>query len=241
MSDKERVAVVTGANRGMGLETCRQLAERGMTVVLTARDLAKAEKAVEELRSAGITVLAHQLDITDQDSVNALAELIQERYGRLDVLVNNAGSVLEPGAKGDARASLFDTAPEVVAKSFEVNALGALRVAQALVPIMKKNGYGRVVNVSTGMAALAEMNGGFPGYRMSKTALNALTRILADELKDTNIKVNSVCPGWVRTEMGGPHAARSVEEGVDTTVWLATLRDDGPSGGFFRDFKRIDW
>jgi NAD(P)-dependent dehydrogenase (short-subunit alcohol dehydrogenase family) len=223
----------------MGLETCKQLAERGMKVVLTARGLTKAQAAAATLE--GVEVDAQHLDVTDQESVDALAAHVSKTYGRLDVLVNNAGAVLDTGEFGSPEASVFVADPARVADSFAVNAIGPLRLVQALVPLMQKNGYGRIVNVSTGMAGLKEMNGGHPGYRMSKTALNALTRIVADELTNTNIKVNSVCPGWVRTDMGGKDANLSVEEGVDTTIWLATLRDDGPSGGFFRDFKRIDW
>jgi NAD(P)-dependent dehydrogenase (short-subunit alcohol dehydrogenase family) len=239
---EQRVAVVTGANRGMGLETCKQLAEGGMKVVLTSRNVDTGKKAAEELASAGHEVVFHQLDITDDASVAALAEHVSNSYGRCDVLVNNAGAIFDPADPSDKEAASFFAADiDTVRKSFETNALGAMRMCQALVPLMQKNGYGRVVNVSTGMAALSDMNGCWPGYRMSKVALNAITRIVADELGEGNIKINSVCPGFVKTDMGGEGANRSVEEGVDTTVWLATLRDDGPSGGFFRDCKRIDW
>lgn len=238
----ERIAVVTGANRGMGLETCRQLAEHDLRVVLTARDQGKGEAAVAKLAADGVDVDFHALDVTDDNSVAEFAAWIDERYGRCDVLVNNAGAILDPGGPGDREAaSVFNADLEVLRRSFETNTLGPLRLCQRLVPLMRKHNYGRVVNVSTGMAGLREMNGGWPGYRLSKTALNALTRIVADEVHDSNIKVNSVCPGFVKTEMGGEGAPRSVEEGVDTTIWLATLRDDGPTGGFFRDCKRIDW
>jgi NAD(P)-dependent dehydrogenase (short-subunit alcohol dehydrogenase family) len=237
MSNARRVAVVTGANRGMGLETCRQLAKRGLRVVLTARDAQKGEAAAAGLRAENLDVAFHPLDVTDDRSVAALADHVERAYGRLDVLVNNAGAVLEePGSRG-----FFDVPSDVLARAFDVNALGAARCCRALVPLMRKNGYGRVVNVSTGMAALHGMNGGWPAYRMSKTALNALTRLLSEELGGTGVKVNSVCPGHVQTEMGGLGANRTVEEGVDTTLWLATLHDDGPTGGFFRDCKQIDW
>jgi NAD(P)-dependent dehydrogenase (short-subunit alcohol dehydrogenase family) len=239
MADDKRIAVVTGANRGMGLETCRQLAVRGMRVVLTSRDRSKGEAAVAALAADGAEVSFHVLDVTDGDSIAALHEHLQEEHGRLDVLVNNAGVALDP--LDDEHSSIFDGDPEIVRRSFDVNAVGAMRVSQALVPLMRDRGYGRVVNVSSGMGGLTEMNGRYPGYRMSKAALNAVTRIFADELSGTNIKVNSVCPGHVSTDMGGPDAPRSVDEGVDTTIWLATLRDDGPSGGFFRDCKAISW
>ncbi len=138
-------------------------------------------------------------------------------------------------------ASIFQADASLLRETFETNTLGPLFVAIALVPLMRRNDYGRIVNVSSGMGQLSDMDGGYPGYRISKTALNAVTVILARELEDTNIKVNAVCPGWVRTDMGGASATRSPEEGADTIVWLATLPDDGPSGGFFRDRRPIDW
>ncbi|HSS66369.1 MAG TPA: SDR family NAD(P)-dependent oxidoreductase, partial [Gammaproteobacteria bacterium] len=137
--------------------------------------------------------------------------------------------------------SIFQAERELLRESFDVNTLGPLLVAKSLVPLMRRNDYGRIVNVSSGMGQLSDMDGGYPGYRISKTALNAVTVILARELEGTNIKANSVCPGWVRTDMGGDNAPRSPEQGADTIVWLATLPDDGPSGGFFRDRKRIAW
>lgn len=231
-----RVAVVTGANRGMGLETCRQLAERGMVVVLTSRDETKGREAVASLAADDLTVEYHQLDITDAASVAALAAYVEERHGRIDVLVNNAGAALdEEGVDSVA------TSPDTVRASFEVNTLGALRCCQAFIPLMKKAGYGRIVNVSSGMGQLTEMNGKHLGYRVSKAALNAVTKVLSQDLAGSNIKVNSVCPGHVATDMGGDDAPRTIEEGVDTTIWLATLREDGPTGGFFRDCKQIAW
>ena len=238
MTDLRRVAVVTGANRGLGLETCRQLAARGLKVILTSRDAAKGQAAAERLVGEGVDLVFHQLDVTDPESAGRLARYIENSVGRLDVLVNNAGVFPDPLRAG---ASVFEARPETLRVGMETNAFGALFVCQALVPLMLRGEYGRIVNVSSGMGQLSDMNGRHPAYRMSKTALNALTRILADELKDTNILVNSVCPGWVRTDMGGPDADRPVEEGADTIVWLATLADDGPSGGFFRDRKRIPW
>jgi NAD(P)-dependent dehydrogenase (short-subunit alcohol dehydrogenase family) len=235
-----KIAVVTGANRGLGLETCRQLAQLGLTVILTSRDRAKGQAAVDELRAKRLDVTFHPLDVTDAQSIGQLREFIANEYGRIDVLVNNAGVFLDPIGGSDASAnSVFWADIDTLRTTMETNLYGALRMCQALIPLMQ--GSGRVVNVSSGMGQLSEMNGGCPGYRFSKTALNALTRILADELQNTRIKVNSVCPGWVRTDMGGPNATRSVEEGAATIVWLATLADDGPSGGFFRDKKPIPW
>jgi len=240
MADQPPLAVVTGASRGLGFETCRQLGRRGYRVLLTARDHARGKAAANTLRKEGFEVDFHPLDVTEAESVRAFADYMDREYGRLDVLVNNAGVFLDPMPPEDPSASsVFRADIATVRYSMETNAYGPLRLCQALVPLMR--GRGRVVNVSSGMGQLTEMNGCCPGYRFSKAALNVLTRILADELRDTRIKVNSVCPGWVRTEMGGPGANRSVEEGADTIVWLATLPDDGPSGGFFRDRRPIPW
>jgi NAD(P)-dependent dehydrogenase (short-subunit alcohol dehydrogenase family) len=240
MTDQSPLAVISGASRGLGFETCRQLGRRGYRVLLTARDHAKGKAAAAALRDEGLEVGFFPLDVTDRDSVRSLAGHLETEFGRLDVLVNNAGVFLDPMPPEDPSASsVFRADIATVRYSMETNAYGPLRLCQALIPLMR--GRGRVVNVSSGMGQLAEMNGCCPGYRFSKAAINVLTRILADELRDTRIKVNSVCPGWVRTEMGGPNAERSVEEGADTIVWLATLPDDGPSGGFFRDRKPIPW
>ncbi|MEZ5542372.1 MAG: SDR family NAD(P)-dependent oxidoreductase [Pseudomonadota bacterium] len=238
MTDTSRLAVVTGAWRGLGLETCRQLAGKGMRVILTARAADKAAASARALQAQGLDVHPHVLDVTDGAAVAALARHLGEAYGRLDILVNNAGIFVDayPPAAG---SSVFDADFERIRQSMETNAYGALRVARGLIPLMQ--GRGAVVNVSSGMGQLSDMNGCCPGYRLSKTALNAVTRILADELKDTAIKVNAVCPGWVRTDMGGEHAERSVEEGAAGIVWAACLADDGPSGGFFRDGKPIPW
>ncbi len=235
---QSKVALVTGAYRGLGLETCRQLAARGYSVVLTARDPAKGEPAAQGLRDQGGDVSFHPLDVTDEASIQALAAFVRDRFGRLDVLVNNAGIFPDP-EPGSAAASVFAADLAVVRRGLETNTMAALRLCQVLIPLMQ--GRGRVVNVSSGMGQLADMNGGCPGYRLSKVGLNALTRIFADELQGTGVKINSVCPGWVRTAMGGDQAPRSVAEGVAGILWAATLPDDGPSGGFFRDGVAIPW
>jgi NAD(P)-dependent dehydrogenase (short-subunit alcohol dehydrogenase family) len=232
------VAIVTGAYRGLGLETCRQLAARGFSVILTARREKEGRAAAEALRQEGLDVGFHLLDVKDEQSVAGLVAFIRDTFGRLDVLVNNAGIFPDP-TPGSGRDGVFDARLQTVRRGLETNTLGPLRLCQALIPLMQ--GRGRVVNVSSGMGQLVEMNGCCPGYRLSKTALNAVTRIFADELRETAIKVNSVCPGWVRTDMGGPDATRSVEEGAAGIVWAATLPDDGPSGGFFRDGEPIPW
>ena len=233
----KRVAVVTGANRGIGLEICRQLARRGgIRVVLTARNETKGKAAAGQLRDEGLEVDFHELDVTSEKSVETLAGWLEGTCKRCDILVNNAGILADP------RGSRFlDSRPETYRQTLDTNVFGALLLSQALVPIMKRSRYGRIVNISSGQGQLSEMGAGTPAYRISKAALNALTRILAAELKGSGILVNSMCPGWVKTDMGGPGAPRTVQQGADTAVWLATLPDDGPTGGFFRDRKTIAW
>lgn len=233
----KRVAVVTGANRGIGLEICRQLTKRGdFCVVLTSRDEDKGRVAVDELRAAGLTVDYQRLDVTDERDGNALADSLARAYGRCDVLVNNAGVMADPRG-----SRVLDSKPATYRETLETNFFGPLRLIQTLVPLMKKGGYGRIVNVSSGQGQLSDMGAGTPAYRISKTALNALTRTCAAELAGSGILINAMCPGWVRTDMGGPSAPRTLAQGADTAVWLATLPDDGPSGGFFRDCKPIPW
>jgi NAD(P)-dependent dehydrogenase (short-subunit alcohol dehydrogenase family) len=233
MKSEKRVAVVTGANRGIGLETVKQLALQGFLVVLTSRDSEKGQKAAAPLEGE---IVVHPVDVRDRASVERLGSFLRERVGRLDVLVNNAGIVREPYGQ-----SFFDASAAVVQETLDTNLFGAFHCCQVLIPLMKEAGYGRVINVSSGMGQLTEVNAGATGYRLSKTALNALTRLLAAELEGTDVKVNAVCPGWVRTDLGGPNATRPVEDAVDTILWLASLRKDGPSGGFFRDCKAIPW
>src|SRR5918999_972561 len=228
----EHVALVSGANRGIGREVARRLVEKGYSVVLGSRDLAKGKATAAEL---GDGAVATQLDVTDEESVHAALSFVEQEFGRLDVLVNNAA--VADGWSTTATDADFDKVREVL----ETNLFGAWRLAKAALPLMRRNGYGRIVNISSGMGRLSDMGGRSPGYRVSKTALNALTRMLTAELDGENILVNSVCPGWVRTDMGGDNARRSVEEGADTPVWLATLPDDGPTGGFFRDREPITW
>jgi len=232
------LAVVTGAYRGLGLETCRGLAEQGYTVILTARRERAGQRAAESLQQAGGDVRFHALDVTDEHSIGRLASFLEGSFERLDVLVNNAGVFPDPGP-GSGAASIFAAELETIRTALETNTLGALRLCQALIPLMQ--GEGRIVNVSSGMGQLSDMNGACPGYRISKTGLNAVTRIFADELRGTGIKINSVCPGWVRTDMGGANADLSVAEGARGILWAATLPEDGPSGGFFRHGKPIPW
>jgi NAD(P)-dependent dehydrogenase (short-subunit alcohol dehydrogenase family) len=237
MLEQPKVALVTGANRGIGFETCRQLGGLGVRVILTARDPAKGRAAADKLRGEGLDIVFQLLDVTDHDRIRQLAKHIENAFGRLDALVNNAGILPDP----QVGSSGLDADLARVRAAMETNVYGPLLLAQAFIPLMTGQRYGRIVNVSSGMGQLSDMNGGYPAYRLSKVALNAVTRILAAELADTNVKVNSVCPGWVRTGMGGPTAPRTPAEGADTIVWLATLPDDGPSGGFFRDRQPIPW
>lgn len=231
-----RVAVVTGGNRGIGFEVCRALAAQGLRVILTSRSAAKGRAALKALAESQLKVEYHPLDVTSPVSIRALAAHVAERYGRADVLVNNAGVLLDPHG-----SRVLDARPKTFRDTLETNFFGPLQLAQALVPLMKKHRYGRIVNVSSGLGQLADMGTGTPAYRVSKAALNVLTCMLAAELKGSGILVNSACPGWVRTGLGGPAAPRAAAEGADTIVWLATLPDDGPSGGFFRDRKQIPW
>lgn len=234
-----RVALVTGANRGIGLETARQLARLGIMTVIGSRSLEAGQKAAEPLASEGLIAPVVALDVTNPESVKAAVGEAIRLFSRLDILVNNAGVMLDVARDG---MSTVSTVPaDIVRATFEVNVIGALSMTQAVLPVMREQGFGRIVNVSSGMGQLSEMGADHPAYRMSKAALNALTRVTAAEAGDTGIKVNSMCPGWVRTDMGGADAPRPVEQGAETAVWLATLPESGPTGGFFRDKKPIAW
>ena len=234
MAAEPKIALVTGANRGIGLEVCRQLAGLGLRVILTARDPRRGAEAARLLAREGGDVTFCPLDVTDPVSVDAAQAFVAQQFGRLDVLVNN-GAIYP-----DDSVSLLDVPLATVDETLAVNLYGPLRLCRAFVPEMGRRGYGRVVNVSSSSGQLSTMGGGAGAYAISKAALNALTRIVAAEA-GRPIKVNAVDPGWVRTDMGGPGAPRSVAQGADTIVWLATLPDSGPSGGFFRDRRPIDW
>jgi NAD(P)-dependent dehydrogenase (short-subunit alcohol dehydrogenase family) len=229
------VAVVTGANRGIGREVARQLAARGDQVVLGSRDPAKGEAAAAALARDGVTVLPRHLDVTDPATLERLAEELADRDGRLDVLVNNAAILYDTWQRA-ADADLG-----VVRRAFETNLLGAWRAVQAFLPLLRASGHGRVVNVSSEAGSLAGMASGWaPAYSASKAALNALTRMLAADLRRDRILVNAVCPGWVATDMGGP-GGRPVADGAASVLWAADLPDDGPTGGFFRDGHPLPW
>ncbi len=235
MSEGDRVALVTGANRGIGREVARQLAARGYRVLLSARDGEQAAAAAEDVaESTGATVIPLTLDVSSPESIERAAALVTGDPGRLDMLVNNAGVGLDFGVSG------VDPDFEKIQATLETNFFGAYRLTIALLPLLRASEHPRIVNVSSGMGGVAEMGGWSPGYRVSKASLNAVTRILSTELADAGFKVNSACPGFVNTDMGGPMGAQKpVQDGASGIVWLATLPDDGPTGGFFRDGKPV--
>ena len=237
MSTEQRVAVVTGGNRGIGLEICRQLADRGYQVVLAARDAGRAAKLAAELdASRPGAVTSVRLDVAEAGSVQTAFREIRERHHRIDVLVNNAGIAVDGP---DHRPSAPDLA--VVLRTLETNLLGAWRCCAEVVPSMHERGYGRIVNLSSTMASLElTRTSTSPAYRISKTGLNMLTRTLAAELDGTGILVNAASPGYTLTDMS-PDAQRPVRAGADTPVWLATLPDTGPTGGFFFDRETLAW
>jgi NAD(P)-dependent dehydrogenase (short-subunit alcohol dehydrogenase family) len=235
VSGEQRVALVTGANRGIGAAAAGQLARLGYVVVLAARGSGRAEEAVAALDPGPGRLVPMRLDVTDPGEVDAARRHIEAELGRCDALVNNAGAFY------DTFENAVDADLDIVEQAWQVNCVGAWRMAKAFLPMMRAAGYGRIVNVSSGAGAFAEAGGGVPAYRVSKAALNMLTHTLAAELEGTGVLVNAVCPGWVRTGMGGPSAPRSPDEGADTLVWAATLPAGGPTGGFFRDRRRIPW
>jgi NAD(P)-dependent dehydrogenase (short-subunit alcohol dehydrogenase family) len=232
---ERRIALVTGGNRGIGLEACRQLAGLGIRVILGSRDAAKGAAAAGELAAAGLSVEARHLDVASVQSIRECMAWIRNDVGRLDVLVNNAGVMLED-ADDDPLEEL-----EIIRDTMQTNVYGALLLSRLSIPIMKSRRYGRIVNLSSSMGALNEMGAGYVAYRLSKAGINVLTRVIAAESEGMGILVNSLDPGWVQTSMGGSRAPRTVQQGADTITWLATLPDSGPTGLFFRDRKPIPW
>lgn len=231
----ERIVIVTGGNRGIGWQVCRDLAAEGLRVLLTARRVASGEEAAARLQEEGLPVAFHQLDVTDPASVRRLTKTVADQHGRADVLVNNAGVKLDDGV------SPLELDVAVLRQTMETNVYGPLRLSQALIPLMQRHGYGRIVNVSSQAGRLSNPQPDGLAYRTSKAALNMVTRVLAKGVAGSNILVNAVHPGWVRTEMGGPYAPRTLPESTDTIIWLATLPDNGPTGGFFYDRKPMEW
>ena len=226
----KRVAVVTGANKGIGFEICRQLADRGLRVVLTSRDADRGDDAHQKLDNDGVDVVYHRLDVDSEDSVQALAGYLEKEQGRVDVLVNNAGIMIDPPGKG-----VLETSLETFRETLETNFFGALRMCQAIVPIMQRGHYGRIVNLSSGLGQLDQMGDGTAAYRTSKAALNTLTRMVATAVRGEDILVNSMCPGWVRTDMGGPNASLQPEDSIRQQLQVIdalTITDTGS----FKDY-----
>jgi NAD(P)-dependent dehydrogenase (short-subunit alcohol dehydrogenase family) len=239
----KRVALVTGGNRGIGYAIGRSLAQRGITVILGVRDPNKGATACSRLQGEGLDVNFELLDVTDEDSLQTAVKHIQAQFDRLDILVNNAGISID-----DSKNAL-DVSRRTIEKTLQTNVVGPLLLCQNCISLMKAGGYGRIVNMSSTLGSLSEIADpnsayagvGTPAYRLSKAALNAITTLIAKEVGDDNILVNSACPGWVRTDMGGGQAPLTPEQGADTPVWLATLPDGGPTGGFYRERTRIPW
>ena len=242
MNESKKIAIITGANKGIGLEICKQLLQKGFYVILTARDTTKGQDAVRQLLTINADIEFFKLDVNSHEDITALYNHISSKFSRCDVLVNNAG--IFPDPRNDLEnnwPSILSAKIENIQQGIECNTYGTLRMCQAFIPLMQENNYGRIVNLSSGMAQLSDMNGCCPGYRISKTAINVITRIIADEFKGTIILINSMCPGWVKTDMGGAEATREIPEGADTAVWLSELDNDGPNGLFFRDRAVIPW
>jgi NAD(P)-dependent dehydrogenase (short-subunit alcohol dehydrogenase family) len=241
----KKVALITGANKGIGLETARQLGKLNVTILVGARDLAKGETAVAELKKDGVDARAIKIDVDNPADYVTVAKAIEKDFGALDILINNAGIMID-NRKGNETST---TSPEVLRKTFDTNFFAVVGLTQALLPLLRKSEAGRIVNLSSilGSNTLHATPGSFIydaktfAYDASKSALNSFTVHLAHELKDTKIKVNSAHPGWVKTEMGGEGAMLEIEDGAKTSVELATLPDDGPTGGYFHMGKPLPW
>lgn len=238
-----QVALVTGGNRGIGFAVCRLLAKRGIEVILTSRDPTQGLESARKLIDEKLPIHYHPIDITDTESIASSFRFVEEKFGKLDILINNAGIAIDlvNDPENDLEPSLLHMDLDIIRKSIETNTLGAIQMIQTYFPLLERSTAARIVNVSSRMGQLSSMKQGWPGYRISKAGLNAATRILAAEFEGTPILINAAHPGWVKSEIGGPNAIRSPEEGADTIVWLATLPQGGPSGQFFRDRKPMEW
>jgi NAD(P)-dependent dehydrogenase (short-subunit alcohol dehydrogenase family) len=241
-----KIAFITGANRGLGFETARELGEKGVKVILGARDKAKGDAAAKKLVAKGIAAEAVVFDVNNQADHEKIFEYLNKNFGKLDILVNNAGIMVEAN---DGKNNTSKTSSEVLHKTFETNFFNLVLLTQTLLPLLLKSSAGRIVNLSSILGSLTEhsnpdsmiYNFKIFAYNASKTALNAFTVHLAHELKDSKIKVNSAHPGWVKTDMGGEQAPMEVSEGGKTSAQLALLPDNGPNGGFFHMGEKIDW
>lgn len=235
MSKDIKVALVTGGNRGIGYQLVKQLAQKGFKVILASRDPEMGYEAVQKLKESNLDISFVVMDVANQESIHQAAITVNERYGRLDVLINNAGVYLEENKR------LVVTDPSILEKTMATNFFGVYHMIRSFIPLMEKQGYGRIINVSSEYGAISEMS--YPGvgaYKLSKFALNGLTQLVAAEING-DIKINAVDPGWVSSDMGGPSAPRTPKQAAESILWLATVGSEGPNGGFFRDGKQIDW
>lgn len=239
--NSKQIAIVTGSYRGIGFETVRALAAAGCHVIMTARQPQRANEALQQLLDEGLSVELRKLDVTSTEECKSLADYVRQQYKGVDILVNNAGIL--PESRNDQTGRYSSNPLRIPVTSLmeiiNTNTFGAVRMIQAFALLLRPNA--RIVNVSSVMGQLARGGTGYLGYRMSKTALNSATRIFAEEFAGKNIKVNSVCPGWVKTAMGGENSDRTPAEGAASVVWAALLPEDGPTGGFFRDGKQLEW
>jgi NAD(P)-dependent dehydrogenase (short-subunit alcohol dehydrogenase family) len=241
---ENKIALVTGANRGIGFEISRQLANKGFTVIVGARNEEKGRESAAKLKAENLDIDVVQIDSNDAESIKRAAEIVGEKYGKLDALINNAGIFVDFGTPPS------QTDLQILRQTFETNVFGVWETIQAFLPLLKKSDAGRIVNVSSTVGSLAEIGKAnsmyaqmiVPAYQASKTAVNAITRVFAKELQDTNIKINSVCPGYVNSNPPYTDGApKSTEEGARISVKMATIGNDGESGGFFDDDGRIAW
>jgi NAD(P)-dependent dehydrogenase (short-subunit alcohol dehydrogenase family) len=246
MAEVKKIALITGANRGIGLETARQLGQKGVAVIVAARTISAAEEAAAKLNAEGLQATAIKLDVTKEEDRQSAAKLIEEKFGKLDILINNAG-ITAPGGLFGVRAS--DTSEEELQSLLNTNFFSVIAVTRALLPLLKKSDAGRIVNVGSILGSLTEQANPASqiaplkmlSYNVSKTALNAFTVHLAVELKDTNIKVNTAHPGWVKTELGTEYAPMEIPEGAKTSVDLALIGSDGPNGRFIHLGQELPW
>jgi NAD(P)-dependent dehydrogenase (short-subunit alcohol dehydrogenase family) len=240
----KKVALITGANKGIGFEISRQLASNGITVVAGARSEERGHTACRRLRDVGMDVHFQRINVTDEGSIYSAIAKIREKFSHLDILVNNAGVMID-----DQEKTIMDLNRDTLTTTLVTNAFGPFLLCQACIPLMRENNYGRIVNMASTLGSLTDisdpgsLHGGVevPAYRISKAFLNAITALFAKVTRGSNILINSACPGWVRTDMGGEQAPLTAAQGADTPVWLATLPDNGPTGGFFRERQRIPW
>jgi NAD(P)-dependent dehydrogenase (short-subunit alcohol dehydrogenase family) len=239
----KKVALITGANKGLGLETARQLGDLGYSVLVGSRDVSRGETAVSDLKSAGIDAHFVHLDMENSATFDSAVAFVENNFGHLDALVNNAGIFIDSGIKAQ------DVPVEDIKKTFEVNFFSVIELTQKFIPLLTKSPAGRIVNLSSILGSLklnADPKSPFGewrslGYNSSKTALNAFSAILSFHLRETNIKVNSAHPGWVKTDLGGSEAPMDIVNGAKTSVWLATLPEDGPTGGYFHMKDSLPW